>query len=136
MHAPTLTHSGPEHDAIKAVLHAYFHAHATASAAHMRQEFWDGAHIEGNRAEGFTTWPVQLYCEAFKGVPAADEASRHRHIDWIDIVGDAAAAKATLSHGAVTFTDFFVLLKVGGQWKIANKVYHAQRDSSHPTQRP
>ena len=32
-----------------------------------------------------------------------------------------------LALGATTFTDYFVLLKVDGVWKIANKVYHAQR---------
>jgi hypothetical protein len=36
--------------------------------------------------------------------------------------------RATLVHGATTFTDYFVLLKVDGEWKIANKVY-----SSRPT---
>ena len=37
-------------------------------------------------------------------------------------------ARATLVHGATTFTDYFVLLKADGAWKIANKVY-----SSTPT---
>jgi hypothetical protein len=36
--------------------------------------------------------------------------------------------RATLVHGPATFTDYFVLLKVNGEWKIANKVY-----SSAPT---
>jgi hypothetical protein len=31
----------------------------------------------------------------------------------------------TLHHGAVTFTDMFVLLEVEpGTWRIAHKVYH------------
>jgi hypothetical protein len=30
---------------------------------------------------------------------------------------------ATLVHGATTFTDYFVLLKINNEWKIANKVY-------------
>ena len=34
-------------------------------------------------------------------------------------------ARATLVHGATTFVDYFVLLKVDGAWKIANKVYSA-----------
>lgn len=29
-------------------------------------------------------------------------------------------------HGATTFTDYFVLLKVDGAWKIANKVYSSR----------
>jgi len=63
----------------------------------------------------------------FRGQPAADEAKRKRTIDQVDVVGTAAMVKATLVHGTATFTDYFVLLKVNGEWKIANKVYHAAR---------
>lgn len=58
---------------------------------------------------------------------AANEASRTRVIDVVDKVGSAAMVKATLKHGATTFTDYFVLLKADGNWRIANKVYHAAR---------
>ena len=57
----------------------------------------------------------------FAGKPAPDEASRTRTIDRVDISGDAAMVKATLV--ATTFTDYFVLLKINNEWKIANKVY-------------
>jgi hypothetical protein len=140
MPAPASNPHQPDHAAIEAVLHTYFQGHATAQAAVMQQAFMPSAHVEGNRAEGFVSWPAQQYCALFKGVPAADEATRWRRIDWIDIVGDAAAAKATLSHGTAIFTDLFVLLKLGGQWKIANKVYHAQGhaqpQSLHSAERP
>ena len=59
------------------------------------------------------------------------EALNHylRTIDEISIAGTAASAKATLVHGTTTFTDYFVLLKVDGTWKIANKVYTVARAS-------
>jgi hypothetical protein len=31
-------------------------------------------------------------------------------------------------HGAITFIDYFVLLKTEQGWKIANKAFHAQPD--------
>jgi Putative lumazine-binding len=71
---------------------------------------------------------VDEYVSRFSGKPAADEASRRRTIDRVDVSGTAAMASATLVHGQTTFTDYFVLLKVGNDWKIANKVY-----SSRPT---
>lgn len=70
------------------------------------------------------------YTSRFTGKPAPDEATRKRTIDSVNISGNAAMARATLVHGATTFTDYFVLLKVDGEWKIANKVY-----SSAPTRR-
>ena len=112
---------------VRAAITMYFRGHATANPDTMRAAFLPTAHIEGIRNGTFTSWTVDRYVSGFRGTPAADEASRQRTIDAVDIVGTAAMARATLKHGATTFTDYFVLLKVDGAWKIANKVYHAQR---------
>jgi hypothetical protein len=112
---------------VREVITTYFRGHATGIADTMRAAFLPSAHIEGLRNGAFTSWTVDQYVGGFRGQPAADEASRVRTIDEVDINGSAAMVKATLKHGATTFTDYFVLLKVDGQWKIANKVYHAQR---------
>lgn len=110
---------------VRAAIDQYFKGHATGDAETMRAAFLPSAHIEGIRRGTFTSWSVDEYVRNFRGRPAADEASRRRTIDSIDINGTAAMAKATLVHGATTFTDYFVLLKVDGAWKIANKVYSA-----------
>jgi hypothetical protein len=114
--------------AVRATLNQYFRGHATADGAEMRKAFLPTAHIEGLRSGQFVSWTVEEYCSRFTGKPAPDEASRTRTIDSVDISGTAAMARATLVHGATTFTDYFVLLKVDGEWKIANKVY-----ASRPT---
>ena len=112
---------------IRQVVGVYFRGHATANADTMRAAFLPTAHIEGIRSGVFTSWTVDQYVANFRGTPAPDEASRTRVIDVIDKSGSAAMVKATLKHGATTFTDYFVLLKSDGKWRIANKVYHAQR---------
>jgi hypothetical protein len=117
-----------EESAVRAVVNQYFRGHATGSADEMRKAFMPTAHIEGIRNGTFVSRTVDEYCGNFKGQPAADEASRKRTIDSVDVSGTAAMVKATLVHGATTFTDYFVLLKSNGEWKIANKVY-----SSRPT---
>lgn len=53
-------------------------------------------------------------------------ASRKRNIDRVEVSGTAAMAAATLVHGRTTFTDYFVLLKEGNTWKIANKAYSSR----------
>ena len=113
--------------AIREVIGVYFRGHATANPDTMRAAFLPTAHIEGLRNGAFVSWTVDQYVANFRGQPAADEASRTRVIDVVDLSGTAAMAKATLRHGATTFTDYFVLLKSDGKWLIANKVYHAQR---------
>jgi hypothetical protein len=114
--------------AARAAINQYFRGHATASPDEMRKAFLPTAHIEGIRDGKFVSWTAEEYASRFTGKPAADEASRKRTIDTVNVSGSSAMARATLVHGATTFTDYFVLLKVDGAWKIANKVY-----SSAPT---
>ena len=114
---------GSEEAGVRAAINQYFKGHATGSADDMRLAFLPTAHIEGMRDGKFVSWTVAEYTSRFQGKPAGDEATRKRTIDRIDVSGTAAMASATLVHGATTFTDYFVLLKVDGAWKIANKVY-------------
>jgi hypothetical protein len=104
----------------------YFLGHARDDAAHMRQAFLPTAHIESIKEGVFTSWPLDFYCERFKGQVAADEASRKRSIDWVEVTGTAACARVTLVHGATTFVDYFVLIKTAEGWKIANKAFQGQ----------
>jgi hypothetical protein len=124
--APSATAQSSEEQAVRAAVNQYLRGHATGDGAEMRKAFLPTAHIEGIREGKFVSWTVEDYCSRFTGKPAADEASRKRSIDSVDFSGSAAMARATLVHGAVTFTDYFVLLKVDGEWKIANKVYSSR----------
>jgi hypothetical protein len=117
-------------DGIRAAINHYFKGHATGDASHMRKAFLPTAHIEGIREGKFTSWTLDEYCALFKGKPAADESQRVRTIDFIDVSGDSGMAKATLNHGAIIFTDYFILLKVGEEWRIANKVYYGHKNDS------
>ena len=117
-----------EEKAVRSTVEQYFRGHATGNGNEMRKAFLPTAHIEGNREGKFVSWTAEEYSSRFSGKPAPDEATRKRTIDSVDVSGTAAMARATLVHGATTFTDYFMLLKVDGEWKIANKVY-----ASRPT---
>lgn len=58
------------------------------------------------------------------GRPAPDEPTRSRRIDTIDVHGTVATAAVSLSHGADTFTDIFLLVRVDVVWRIANEACH------------
>lgn len=116
----------PEQTAACKPIHSYFLGHAQDDARHMREAFTPTAHIESMREGVFTSWPLDVYCERFKGQPAADESTRQRRIDWIEVTGDAACARITLVHGATTFIDYFVLLHTEQGWKIANKAFQGR----------
>ena len=124
--APERLTTHPEEAAVRLPLELYMRGHAEDNADHMRAAFMPTARLESVREGPLTSWTLDFYCQRFKNTPAADEAQRRRTIDWLDITGTSAMAKVTLEHGAVTFTDYFVLLKTEAGWKIANKAFHAQ----------
>jgi hypothetical protein len=124
-HATDRSTTHPEEAAARVPLELYMRGHAEDNAAHMRAAFLPTARIESVRGGPLTSWTLDVYCQRFKGQPAPDEAQRRRTIDALDIHGTAASARVTLVHGGVTFTDYFVLLKTEGGWKIASKTFHA-----------
>jgi hypothetical protein len=109
---------------VLAPLRAYLRGHATGDPAHFREAFLPTAHVEGIRDGAFVSWSLPEYCGLFSGQPAPDEPTRSRRIDRVDVHGSVATASMTLRHGADTFTDDLLLVRVDGQWRIANKVYH------------
>ncbi|MER5995744.1 nuclear transport factor 2 family protein [Streptomyces viridosporus] len=111
-------------DAVLEPLRAYIRGHATGDPTHFRDAFLPTAHIEGVRDGVFVSWRLDEYCALFHGRPAADEPTRSRRIDAIDVHGTVATASMTLWHGTDTFTDIFLLVHVDGRWRIANKAYH------------
>ncbi|MEV8593394.1 nuclear transport factor 2 family protein [Streptomyces sp. NPDC052012] len=111
-------------DAVLAPLRAYIRGHATGDPTHFRDAFLPTAHIEGIRDGAFVSWSLDKYCALFSGRPAPDEPTRSRRIDAVDVHGTVATATMTLLHGADTFTDIFLLVRVGDSWRIANKAYH------------
>jgi hypothetical protein len=121
--APQAAAPSSDDAGVRAALTHYLQGHATGDASHMRKAFLPTAHIEGLRDGKFVSMTVDEYCSRFPGKPAADEASRRRTIDTVDITGTAAMARVTLAHGQTTLRDYFVLLKVDGEWRIANKTF-------------
>jgi Putative lumazine-binding len=98
--------------------------HAGGDPAHFRDAFLPGARIEGVREGALVSWSLDEYCGLFKGAPAADEATRSRRIEAVDVHDTVATASMTLWHGPDTFTDYFLLVRLGDAWRIANKAYH------------
>ena len=106
-------------------LEAYMQAHATGNGNLIRAAFLPTARIDGVRDGKPVSRTTEEFASGFSGKPAEDEAQRSRRIDAVELHGNAGMARVTLDYPKVTFTDYFVLLKVGNEWKIASKVYDA-----------
>jgi hypothetical protein len=128
--AAAATEQAADDAGVRAALGHYFLGHATGDASHMRKAFLPTAHIEGLRDGRFLSMTLEEYCSRSSGKPAADEATRRRTIDAVDVTGTAAMARATLVSAQATTRDYFVLLKVDGEWRIANKTFSVMRTQS------
>lgn len=114
-----------EYNAIIHVLNQYIDGGKQARSSTMKPAFSDQATIFGVDADGqLTGGPIEGLFDtidtAFTPSPDAKAA-----IARIDIAGTAASARIdTNDISGYCFTDFFNLLKVGGQWTVVSKIYH------------
>jgi hypothetical protein len=124
--AALIAQSADESAAVRVPLEHYLRGQATGDASHMRKAFLPTAHIEGLRDGKFNSWTVDQYLAFFQGKVAPDESQRKRWIEKVEVTGTAATATLRFDYPTLTITDYMVLLKVDGEWRIANKVYSSQ----------
>jgi hypothetical protein len=108
-------------------LEPYIRSAKTGDGALTRTAFYDHAHIVGSIGGAYYNMTADDFGGAVsEGGPSENVQS---YIAWIDVSGPAAAAKVEfLDWNGARFTDFFVLYKNEGEWKISGKVYdsHSQ----------
>lgn len=114
----------PEEAGVRAALEHYLQGHATGDGAHMRVAFHPAAELFWIAADTLARRTSESYAGGFTGRPAEDEARRRRRIVSIDRTGNAAIAKIELDYPGVRFVDYMSLLKIGGEWKIVNKIFY------------
>ena len=123
---------GSEEAQARIPLEHYLKGHATGQAVHMRKAFWPTAHIEGIREGKFHSWTAEEYIALFQGVVSPEEPRRKRWIERVEVTGSAAIATVRFDFPNAKVTDYFVLLKVDGEWRIANKVYAFEAKATTP----
>jgi len=112
--------------AARVPLESYINAHATGNPEYIRKAFFADAKIMAFRDGKLLNLSVDEFASRFSGKPAADESQRKRRIDSLSITGNAGVARIVLDYPDAVLTDYMSLLKVNGEWKIVNKVFHAE----------
>ena len=119
----TATNNVSEHYAITGVLQHYLDGARSGSGDQMKPAFHEDATIFGYVGPDLFAGPIQqLFDWNDNNGPATELDAR---IAAIDVVGTVATVRLELDNWTGhRFTDLFTLLKVDGQWKIMNKVFH------------
>ena len=119
----TTTTKVNEYDAIARVVQHYIHGAKSGKGEDMKPAFHEDATIFGYVGADLFAGPIQqLFAWNDQNGPATGLQARIASIDLIDTV---ATVRLELENWTGNrFTDLFTLLKVDGEWKIMNKVFH------------
>lgn len=113
-----------EYRAIAAALEPYIQSAKSGDGTQARSAFYDHAPIVGSMGGSFAVMNVDDYKNAVNHGGSSPDFEHH--IAWIDVSGDAAAVKLESDNWlGVRFTDFLILNKHNGEWKISGKVFNA-----------
>ena len=112
-----------ENDVIAKVVQTYIDGGKSGKGDDMKPAFHNDATIFGYVGADLFAGPIQkLFAWNDENGPATGLQARIARIDLIDTV---ATVRLELDNWTGhRFTDLFTLLKVDGEWKIMNKVFH------------
>ena len=115
-----------ERASIEAVLYDYFEGTSVENPEQLRRAFHSDFNLYSVRDDGsLRVWNGQDYISNFE---VGQTNTREGKIIAIDIENDVASAKAEiLIPGSRVFTDYFLLAKYEGQWRIVQKSYTSRR---------
>ena len=112
-----------EYGVIAKVVQHYIDGGRTGKGDDMRPAFHEAATIFGYAGADLFAGPIQgLFDWVDKNGPAK---GLQAWITSIDVVDSVATVRLELDNWIGSrYTDMFTLLKVDGEWKIMNKVFH------------
>ncbi len=112
-----------DYDAITQTVQHYIDGARSGKGMDMRPAFHPDATIFGYVGPDLFAGPIEkLFAWNDQNGPAKDIQSRITSIDITDSI--ASVRLESDNWTGHRFTDLFTLLKVDGEWKIMNKVFH------------
>ena len=122
-----------EYDAIEKAIQPYLDGAKSGKGDDMKPSFHKDATIFGYVGADLFAGPIQnLFSWNDQNGPATGLQARIASIDLIDTV---ATVRLELDNWTGhRFTDLFTLLKVDGEWKIMNKVFHLHPEANTASQ--
>ncbi len=119
----TATLNVTEYDVIADVVQHYIDGAKSGKGDDMKPAFHEDATIFGYAGADLFAGPIQRLFDWVDDSGAATELQAR--IASIDVVGTVATVRLEFDNWSGSrYTDMFTLLKVDGQWKIMNKVFH------------
>ncbi len=112
-----------EYDAIAEAVQPYLDGARSGRGDDMKPAFHKDATIFGYAGADLFAGPIQqLFAWVDENDPATGLQAR---IASVDVTGTVATVRLELDNwNGARYTDLFTMLKVNGEWRIMNKVFH------------
>ncbi|MEL6537530.1 MAG: nuclear transport factor 2 family protein [Bacteroidota bacterium] len=108
-------------EAVRATAMDYIEGTANGELDRLRRAFHEDAALYGVNNDGtMRRIPIDTYIGYFKD---GEKNDRDGKIVSVDVVNNAANVKIEILSGPWKYTDYLLLLKLEGEWKIINKSY-------------
>ena len=120
----------PDEDAIRQTVEMYFDALMQGDGELLKQAFDDQAVLMASRDAEIMRLPFADWVEGFQGNAKENPETYTNQIVSIDVYGTAASVKTDLQWPEVHYVDYLSLLKVGGEWKVVNKIFVGEEPTS------
>ena len=103
----------------------YFDGLAMNDPGLLREAFFSEAQLMSVQNANYGETAFEEWVKNFGPKQDTPDADKTYEIVNIDVAGTAACVKTYLEYPDVTYYDYLSLLKVDGDWKIVNKIFHA-----------
>jgi hypothetical protein len=113
------------HSEITSVVQLYIDGARDGDVGKLKEAFHPDARMFGSLAGQRFDMPIGEFFAMADGQPADIEGSYQGRITAVEQVGDAASVVVEERGywGTVSFTDYFALSRINGEWKIVNKTF-------------
>ncbi|MEM1337522.1 MAG: nuclear transport factor 2 family protein [Bacteroidota bacterium] len=90
----------------------------------LKKAFHPEATMQFIRGENYVAVNALEFFE--KGIKPGPKQNRSTVVEQINVAGNAASARLRIDYPSFYFIDYMNLLKINGEWKIVNKIFHRQ----------
>ncbi|HEX8720339.1 MAG TPA: nuclear transport factor 2 family protein [Pyrinomonadaceae bacterium] len=112
---------------VRQTVEAYLHGLKFNDVPSLRKAFYPEAKLYFVKKDGtLGQLSQEQWYKGFEGSAGKEEQGDLRIVS-VDVTGDAASVKVVETYPKSVYTDYLSLLKLGGGWRIVNKIYVAEQ---------
>jgi hypothetical protein len=126
--APVAEAQRPTEEAqVRQTVETYLHGLKFNDVSSLRKAFYPEAKLYFVKKDGtLGQLSQEQWYKGFEGSAGKEEQADLRIVS-VDVTGNAASVKVVETYPKSVYTDYISLLKFGGEWRIVNKIYVAER---------